>query len=161
MKFNTKTLLRQALIAAIYFTMSLTIKEFAYGAVQFRYSEILNLLAFYNPMYVPALTLGCFLTNIFSPFGLPDMIVGTFHTFISVYTMSKIKNIYIASLMPSLFSFIIGLEIAFLSNTFENFFITTCQIMLSELIAVSILGIIVFKILEKNKFFYSNIINLR
>lgn len=158
MKSSTKNLLRQALVAAVYFIMTFTIKEFAFGQVQFRYSEILTLLAFYNPIYIPALTVGCFLVNTFSPFGIADMIVGTFHTFISCYMMSKIKNIYIASTMPALFSFIIGLEIAFLSGTFENFFITTCKIMLSEFIAVSILGIIVFKVLEKNKTFYSNIL---
>lgn len=158
MKIDTKKLVRQALVTAAYVAMTFSIQQFAYGPVQFRYSEILTLMAFYNPIYVLPLTLGCFITNISSPFGVADMIVGTFHTFVSVYTMSKIKNIYIASLMPALFSFIIGLEIAFLSGTFANFFVITGQIMLSEFIAVSILGIAIFKLLERNNYFYSKVL---
>lgn len=138
--------------------MNLTVSEFVYGPVQFRYAELLNLLAFYNPVYIPALTLGCFITNTMSPLGLVDMIAGTLHTFISVYAMSKTKNIYLASIMPALFSFIIGLEICAISGTFANFFITTGQIMLSEFIAVSVLGILIFKLLGKNKLFASKIL---
>lgn len=157
-RIDIKTLTRQALVAAAYFAMSISLADFAYGPVQFRYSEVLNLLCFYNPAYIPAVTIGCFLTNTLSPFGFADMIIGTFHTFISVYFMSKMKNIHVASLSPALFSFIIGLEIAWLSGTFENFFATTAQIMLSEFVAVSLLGVLIFKILEKNSFVNENIL---
>lgn len=157
-KIDTKTLTKMAAVAAAYFIMNMSVAEFAYGPIQFRYAEVLNLLAFYNPVYIIAVSLGCFLTNIFSPMGLYDMIFGTFHTFISLYFMSKVKNIYVASIFPAIFSFIIGIEIALASGTFENFFVITSQIMLSEFLAVSILGVMIFKILEKNKYVRSNVL---
>ena len=52
MKFNVKFLVRQAVIASIYAVLTIAMGEFAYGPIQFRYSEVMTLLAFFNPQYV-------------------------------------------------------------------------------------------------------------
>lgn len=156
---STKTLTRGALVAALYVVLTLIVPGVSYGPIQFRFSEVLTLLSYFNPTYIPALTLGCFISNIWSPFKL-DMIFGTLHTFISVYAMSKSKNIYIASLMPALFSFIIGFEIVTFSPEVLSFLGITGSIMLSEFIIVSVIGIMVFKVLTKNKTFRSQVLML-
>ncbi len=150
-QFTPKLLARYGLITALYVTLTLALPEFSYGIIQFRISEILNLLAFYNPLYVVPITLGCAFANVFSPFGLIDVVVGSLHTFVSLYCMTKVKKDTIAALFPSLFSFIIGLEIMLLSETQVNFFTVTGQIMLSELVIVGIISVPFYRILSRNR----------
>lgn len=156
---KTKILVRQALVASIYFVITYILKDISYGPIQFRVAEILNVLAFYNPMYVIGVTVGCFIANLYSQFGVYDLIFGTMHTFVALTFMSKIKNIYISSLMPSLFSFIVGIGIILATSSTAGFFVITGQIMLSEFVAVSIIGISIFKALEKNSYIKGNVLS--
>ena len=105
-----------------------------------------------DPFYICPLTLGCAIANIGSPFGIIDVIFGTLASFITLNCMSRTKNIFLASIWPSVFSFIVGLEIWFLSDTPVNFFLVTGQIMLSQFIVVSIIGVPIFKLIEKNDY---------
>lgn len=147
---NTKKLVRGAAIAGMYAALTLTLP--AYGSLQFRLSEIMTLLAYYNPFYILPLTLGCAIANIASPFGIIDVIFGSLASFLALTCMSKTKNIYLASIWPSFFSFIIGLEIMFLSTEPVNFFLITGQIMLSEFVVVTIIGVPVMKFIAKNEY---------
>ena len=155
---KTKILARQALIASIYFVTTYFFKDISYGPIQFRVAEILNVLAFYNPMYVIGVTVGCFIANLYSQFGIYDLIFGTLHTFVALTAMSRIKNIYISSLMPSLFSFIVGIGIMLATGTTAGFISTTLYIMLSEFVAVSIIGVMLFKAFEKNPYIKDNVL---
>lgn len=151
-KLTTSMLVKQALISAVYFTLTITLSNFSYGPVQFRYTEVLNLLAFFNPIHSIGVTVGVFLANLLSPFGLYDVIFGTLHTAISLFFISKSKNIIIASLWPMVFSFIIGFELSTLAGI-GAFIPMTGSVMLSEFIIMSILAVPLFKILEKNPAF--------
>lgn len=147
---STKRLVRGAVIAAMYAVLTLTLP--AYGPLQFRLSEIMTLLAYFDPFYILPLTLGCAIANIASPFGIIDVIFGSLASFLALTAMSKTKNIYLASIWPAFFSFIIGLEIMFLSTEPVNFFLITGQIMLSEFVVVTIIGVPVMKFIAKNEF---------
>lgn len=155
---KTKVLTRQALVAAIYFVVTYLLRDFSYGPVQFRIAEVLNILAWYNPVYRIGITMGCFLANLYSNYGIYDLIFGTAHTFISLTLMSKIKNIYVASLMPALCSFIVSIGIGIASGSMEGFLAITSQIMISEFVAVSIISVAVFKLLEKNPYVKNNVL---
>lgn len=156
---NSKNLVKSALIAAVYIALTYVFQSTSFGPIQFRVSEVLNLLAFYNSAYIPGITLGCAIANLSSPFGIVDIFVGGFHTLISLIFMSRSKNIYIASLWPAIFSFIIGLEIVILSNSPMSFAPITLSIMLSEFIICSVISIPVYKILEKNNYIKDNILS--
>ena len=93
-------LLRNALLAAVYAALTLGLAPLSYGPIQIRFSECLTLLAFYNPKWIPGLTAGCFLANLGSPFGLPDMLLGTLATFLGIWPMHRMKNPLLASLCP-------------------------------------------------------------
>jgi uncharacterized membrane protein len=149
---SAKKLVRISVVAALYIVLTLALPAMAYGPIQFRLSEVMTLLAFIDPFYILPLTLGCAIANIGSPFGIIDIIVGSLASFLALYSMSKTKNIYIASLFPTLFCILIGLEILFLSNEPINLFLVTGQIMISEFIVVSIIGVSLFKIIEKNDY---------
>ena len=67
-----------AIVAAIYVVLTITppINVLSFGAYQFRISEMLNFLAFYNSKYIFGVTIGCMIANLFSSFGLIDVFVG-------------------------------------------------------------------------------------
>lgn len=157
---KSRVLVHSAIVAALYAVMTMILPMASYGPIQFRFSEILTLTAFYNPSLIPGLTIGCLIANIPSPFGIADVIFGTLATFLAVYSMSKIKNIWLASLMPAIFNgIIIGTEITLLSDTSVNFFVVGGQVALSEFIIVTLIGVPVFKMLEKNKGFMKRLID--
>ena len=152
---SAKKLVRISVIAALYVVLTYAVPTLSYGPIQFRFSEIMTLLAFISPFYILPLTLGCAIANIGSPFGIVDVVVGTTASFLALWSISKTKNLYIASLFPTLFCSLIGLEIWLLSDQPVSFFLVTSQIMLSEFVVVSIIGVPLFKVLEKNNSFMS------
>ena len=152
--FKINFLIRNAIIAALYAALTISLAPFSYGPIQVRVSEFMTLMAFANRKCVPGLVLGCFLANIGSPYGVTDMVIGTMATFLAVYTMRFCPNIFTASLMPVLFnSVIIGLELAYVSAIPAGISIvaTMFYIGLGEFISVSILGILIAKLVFKNE----------
>ncbi|KXT78463.1 QueT transporter family protein [Streptococcus sp. DD13] len=87
-RFTALDLVQIALVAALYVLLTAlpVLSNFSYGAVQFRISEMLNFLAFYNPKYILSVTIGCMIANFISPqsLGLIDVVVGGGSTFIFV-----------------------------------------------------------------------------
>lgn len=160
-KISVKSMVIQSMVAAIYAVITWAIPSLSYGPIQFRISEVMTLLAFFNPQYIIGLTVGCALSNIFSSLGMIDIIVGTFASFLAAFVMSKIKNIWIASLMPALSAIIIGAEIVFVSLEPISYYVITTQIAISEFIIVTLVGVPLFKILSKNKKFKENILELK
>ncbi len=144
---------RIALVSAIYVVLTLAFAPLSFANIQFRFSEVLTLLCFYNPIYILALTIGCFISNLFTPGILIfDLIFGTLHTLVSCVFISLCKKrLSVASLFPCLFSFICAIGI---SLSYElPFVITTIQVMFGEVVVVLGLGFPLFKTLEKNKGF--------
>ncbi|WP_027967996.1 QueT transporter family protein [Streptococcus equinus] len=82
-KFTIRDFTQVALVAAIYVVLTVTppLNAISYGAYQFRVSEMLVFLAFYNRKYIAGITLGCMIANLYS-FGLIDVVVGGSQTFV-------------------------------------------------------------------------------
>lgn len=92
---QTKIIVRTALIAALYFVLTVALAPISYGPFQFRLSEAIVLL----PLIFPAegiigLTLGCLLANIFSPTGWYDMVFGTLSTLIACLSSVGIRWLF-------------------------------------------------------------------
>ena len=156
---DTNFLVKSAVIAALYAVLTVMLPVASYGPIQFRFSEILVLLVFYNKRFIPGLVLGCAIANLFSPMMLFDVVFGTLSSYIAFMLMIKAKNLYIASIFPVLLVSIpaIGTWIYLASD--EVFFVLLIQFMLSEFVMVSIIGVMLFKMLEKNEGFMSYIYN--
>lgn len=149
-----KTITRIAVVAAIYATFTIFTTPISFGVVQFRLAEILVLLCFFKKDYCYSLVIGCFIANIFSPdLGIIDCIFGTFHTLVSVIIISKLKNIYLASLVPAVLMFIIAFELKVFIEVPESFMFTYVLLFVEELVVVGIIGIPVFKLLTMSKTF--------
>ena len=157
--FTIKEMTKQSLIASIYVVLTLSAGELAFGAYQFRYSEVLNLLAFYNPFNVIGVTLGVFVSNFWSTLGFADLIFGTLHTLISLVLISRTKifmsrtaNLLLASLFPTIFAFIIGFELSYIAK-FDSFYIMTLNVMVSEFIIMTLISVPLYKALEQSSHF--------
>ncbi len=144
---NIKKLVKIAITAALYAAFTIAVAPLSYGAIQFRFSEVMTLLAFIDPVYIPGLVLGCALSNIYSPLGIIDIFVGTMATFISVYMISKTKNLFFATLWPTMNCVFIGAELFFVLN--QPFWISTLYICLGEFVVVTCIGYPLFKLLLK------------
>lgn len=154
---SVKLIAINAMIASIYAVLTLAISPIAYSEIQFRLSEIMVFLAFYNKKYIPGLTIGCIIANLFSPMGLLDVIFGTTSTIIVCIFMYIIKNRYLAATVGALTTgIIIGGELWYAYQI--PYLINTLYVAIGELI-VLIIGALVFKILENNKRFMNILID--
>lgn len=154
-KIKTKDLILYSSVAAIYVVLTVFLGNFSFGTIQFRISEVLVLLCFFNRKFFIPLTLGCFISNLFSPYGL-DIVFGTLATMISLVWISSSKRLFVASLYPVIFNgVIISLEICLLTNTltFGVFLLNFLTIAIGEFTCVSVIGVIVFKALKNNDVF--------
>lgn len=138
------------LIAATYAALTIAISPLAYGPIQFRFSEIMVLLCFFNKKYTIGLTLGCLLANCFSPTASLDIPFGTLATLIACIGVMFSKQMLVAILFPVISNaFIIAWELSFFS---EPFWFSALTVGAGEL-AVMIAGYIIFMLLKRNQGF--------
>lgn len=108
-----KMIAANALIAALYAVITVICGPLSYvgGSLQLRFSEILNLLVFFNPIYSIGLTVGCLIANLVSLYGIFDIVFGTLGTLIScllIVLISKtIKNLLVSGLVPCIINALI------------------------------------------------------
>lgn len=140
---------KNALIAALYLVLTLIAPS--YGAVQFRFSEVMLLLMLINSSYAPGLIVGCIIANLFSPMGLTDVVFGTLATAISLFIMSKTRNYQlISTLWPALVNgIIVGMELYFVLKL--PFWASAISVFLGEFIVITCIGLPIFKIIMMNK----------
>ncbi|GHU52210.1 membrane protein [Clostridia bacterium] len=151
MKLSVKSIALAGVTAALYVVLTVGFAPLSFREVQFRFSEILNLLAFINPVYAIGVTLGCFISNVVSsPFGIVDWVVGTTMTGCAVFFITRTKNLFIASLLPVLFVIPVGVEIAALSHI--PLFLTVLSVVVGEFAVVTLIGYPLFRfVILKNK----------
>lgn len=158
--FNVKNITRLAIVAAVYAVLTVVIAPLSYLAVQFRLSEILVLLCYYRKDYSVSLILGCFIANLFSPFGLYDIVFGTLATALAVIPMYYMKNIYLAALLPIVSNgLVVGLELWLCG---EPFWFSAGTVAIGEFAVVGIIGVLIFKLVfERNSHLMKIIGNTR
>lgn len=155
-RLSNARLVKISVVAAIYVVLTVAIEPLAYGAIQFRFSEILMLMCFYKFDYCISLTLGCAIANVFSPFAIIDVPFGTLATLISAILIYRSNKLWLASLFPTIFNgIIVGLEL----NLFYDLpiLISVLSVAIGEFIVVTFLGVPIFLALQKNKLFMNMI----
>jgi uncharacterized membrane protein len=151
-KFTVQQIAFGAIITAVYVVLTV-VNPLSFPAIQFRVSEILVLICFYNPFYCIPMILGCFIANLFSPYGMIDVALGTLATALAVIPMFKMKNVWLASLLPVFTNaVIIGLMLHFLYEMPLLF--NVAMVGLGQFVVVVVVGAPLFKlVLEKNRVF--------
>lgn len=143
--------------AAVYATLTFALSFMSYGQFQCRIAEVMNLLVFINPAFAPGIILGCFIANLGSPMLLLDLLFGVPATALSLFLISRSKNLFVASLHPVWISFFaIGLELAItlqmdtggafnLLTFLTSFVVNGAWVAAGEFVASSIIGFSIFK----------------
>lgn len=160
--YYLKQMVFAAMIAAIYATISLVLAPFSFGNIQVRISEALTLLPIIMPVSIVGVTLGCFITNLVGVFmganilGVLDIFVGTLATYLAAILTYKCRNIKIKGIPVLSISFpiiinalFIGLELAYAIDK-SLFWIFAFEVGMGQLIACTILGIPLLKLMEKS-----------
>lgn len=95
-------LTRGAAIAALYAAITITppLNAISYAQIQFRMSEALTVLAYFEPAAIPGLYAGAILANLASPFGVWDILGGSLLTLVAAFLTWKIRRPAIALLPP-------------------------------------------------------------
>ena len=154
--FTTKRLCRAGVIAALYVALTYAFAPLAFGPFQIRPAEALCILPVFFPEAIPALYIGCILSNLASPYLVYDVFIGSLATLlaaISAYLVGRYlkKEPYrfiLCGLPTVLFNaFIIPLIIVFLCGGAEGYktavtayFAFVGSIALTEAIWVYVLG---------------------
>ncbi len=157
-------IVENAIVAAIYFVLTIALGSFAYGEIQFRVSEILVLLCFWRPDFIIGVTIGTFLANIPSTLGAWDMLFGTLATLIAATCVAFCSpRLIVATLFPTVVNaIVVGAELYFVFgfNTLTEFFVTAGYVALGEF-AVMIVGYIILHLIARNKAFMEHLLPTR
>lgn len=145
---KVKDLLRLSAVSSLYILFTIVIYPISYGPIQFRISEVLVLLVFFRKDYGYSIIIGCLVSNLFSPLGYLDLIFGVTQTAITVFLISKSKNLFLSSIYPVITMPIIALEL-YLLDVFPFWFGSLTTIAGEFLITV-LIGYPIFRILRKN-----------
>ncbi|GGP13176.1 QueT transporter family protein [Oceanobacillus neutriphilus] len=151
---HIRTLVINGIIAALYVAVSLLVAPVAFGVIQFRISEVFNHLVIFDKRYFFGITIGVFLTNLFSMAGGLDLVFGTAHTAISlgiiIFLKKYIKNtLTLLFLNTLIFSFNMFIVAFALNVVVEwSFLFIWFTLAMSELI-ILLIGIPVISALQK------------
>ncbi len=162
-KLSTKSLVINAMLAALYIVLTVASAPIAYGGVQFRISEALILLAFFNSDYIVGIAIGTFIANYIGPFGLPDAVFGTAVSIVALLLIAQTRKVlgekplalFVASLFPVILN---GLYVAVIiividKLAWHNLMPLAISVATGEFVVVSIVGVIAFWALQKNSAF--------
>ena len=152
MKIKASDIAFTAIIAALYAVFTLICYPFSFLGIQFRLSEMMIILVFFNRRYSVGLVLGCFLANLASPLGLYDALFGTLATLLSVLTLCFIPYLAVGLLLTVSFNaFVVGAEIYFLLG--EAFWLSTGLVAIGEATVLTIGYILTWILRKKTNFF--------
>lgn len=169
MKKNSiaQRLCRAGVISALYVALTYAFMPFAFGPFQFRPAEALCVLPLFFPEAIPALYVGCMLSNLASPFLIYDVFIGSLATLLAAlvtYLVGRFckktwSKIFLGGLAPVLCNaFLIPLVIVFLCDGgvgYETqtiaYFTYVGSLFLTECVWVYALGTPLYLFIQKRK----------
>ena len=153
---STKRLCRAGVISALYVALTYAFMPFAFGPFQIRPAEALCILPLFFIESIPALAVGCALSNLTSPYAFFDILFGTTATLLSAlgtylvgrFLKKDATKLAIGGIFPVLLNaIIIPLVIVFLCGGADGYdsvsvayFTFFCSIFLTQSLWVYGLG---------------------
>lgn len=161
MKLRTRQLTVAALTGAAYAVLSYfgSVFGITYGPVQCRFAEALCVLPFLLPETAWGLGAGCLITNLLSPYGILDIVVGSAATLLAGLLTARCRSRWLAPLPPVLTNTVlVGLVLAYeQAGTSAAFWpaygFNALTVGIGEVVACYGLGSLLLRVLERNKAF--------
>ena len=147
---NTRALARGAIIAALYTALTVLLAPLSYGEVQIRFSEAFTLLPMLMPEAVPALLVGCLLSNIIGC-TMFDIVFGSLATLLAAICTYKLRDkFWLSALMPVLFNgVIVGAVVHFCYAPAIALPLCMLSVAAGEAVACLIVGPILISVLRR------------
>lgn len=151
-------LILAGLTAAFYVILTIFSAFFniAYGSIQFRLSEALCILPAFFPSAVAGLTIGCIISNFFSPMMVLDVVFGSLATLAAALLGRALRNIRFKGVpwllpLPAVVinAIAVGLEITLFMEGSAGFWITAAQVAVGQAVCCYGLGLPLYVCLEK------------
>lgn len=165
--YSVRQLTLAAVVAALYAVLTLAIAPFggAYSPIQCRISEALCILPFFFPEAKWGLFIGCIVANLISPYGLPDLVLGSLATLLAACVTAKCprKLKWLAPLPPVISNaVIVGALLAWYEAGFGASFpalyaFNAFTVGAGELIACYVFGGVLLVAMPKIQFFRDKI----
>lgn len=141
---NVRTLATSGIIAALYVAVALAIAPLAYASLQFRIPEMFNHLIVFDKKYFFGIILGVFITNIFSPLGIVDLVFGVGMSVIALgvtilsskFITGNFKRMILNTFIFSFFMFIIAWELNIVFKA--PFLITWGAVAIGEFVVMAV-----------------------
>ena len=163
----TKRLCRAGVIAALYVALTYVFAPFAFGAFQIRPAEALCILPLFFPEAIPALYVGCMLSNLASPYFFYDVFIGSLVTLVAAFISYLVGRflkkdfwkVFLGGLspvllnaifIPSLIVFLIG-DLAGFATLSSAYFFFFGSLLLTESVWIYGLGIPLYFAVKKLK----------
>ena len=154
-------------VAALYAAMTIIIAPISYGPVQFRIAEALCILPFFYPVTALSLFIGCVIANLFSPYGILDIVAGSMASLLAALVTMQLGRIRrdtlamktLACLPPVIFNaLIIGAVIAWSSTSggeafWPAFIVNGFQVGLGQILVMYGVGLPLMVYLPKSNIF--------
>ena len=159
LQYSTRDLARAAVIAAAYAALAWISNFFglAFPAIQFRLSEALCVLPCRDrKAAIPGLAVGCLITNLLSPYGLLDLVVGTLATLLAAGWSGRCRSAWTAAVPPVVCNMVlVGAMLAWESTGFSAAFAglfayNALTVGIGEAAVCFLLGVPLLRALEKH-----------
>ena len=155
-----------ALVGALYVVLCYFGNIFGlnFGVIQCRFAEALTVLPFLCPATAWCLFAGCILSNLLSPYGLPDLIFGSLATLLAGLLTARCRSQWLAPLPPVLLNgLIVGALLAWYETGFTAafpgvFLFNALSVGISELLVCCILGLPLLAVLTKTGIFSKQVV---
>lgn len=147
-----RTLVVNAVVAALYFVITLVVAPIGFLNIQFRLSELFNHLIVYNKRYFFGIVLGVVIANLVLSPTKADLVFGVGHTVVSLlitmwigkYVKDEIKLMIINTFVFSFNMFIIAYMLKVFVGLTDGFFFLWFTLGISELVTMGIAIVIVY-----------------
>ena len=158
-KITTRELTIAAVTGGLYVVLSYFANIFGltFGPVQCRFSEALTVLPFLCPTAAWGLFAGCILSNLLSPYGLPDLIFGSLATLLAGLLTARCRNKWLAPLPPVICNgLIVGALLAWYETGFTAAFpavfaFNAVSVGGAELLVCYVLGLPLLEVLNRSR----------
>ena len=152
---STVRLVRAGLIAALYVALTYLASAIglASGVIQFRLSEMLCILPIFLPEAIPALTVGCLLSNILTACLPLDVVFGTLATLLGAlgaYALRRVRFSWVATL-PTVISnsLIIPLVLMYVYQAEGSYLFFVLTVGIGEIVCATVLGSVLGEAIKK------------
>lgn len=156
---NIRTLVVNAVVAALYFVVTATIAPFGFLNIQFRLSELFNHLIVFNKKYFFGIVVGVFIANLILSPTKADLFFGVLHTAISLaitllfaqFIRNKVILMLINSFVFSFNMFIIAYMLKIFVGLKDAFLVLWVTSGISEFVTMLLATLIIYLVHKRVK----------